>query len=103
MAAELARLKASGGKVPATDPQVTQLRQQNQQLQAQCELLKRAGQTENQKATKNAQAESATLTQRITYLEGQNDNLANENESLRQAQIEMQERHTAEIIEIKQS
>ena len=44
-----------------------------------------------------AQAEN----QRIAFLEDQNMKYDNENQALRQAQIEMEERHTAEVIELK--
>ena len=43
------------------------------------------------------------LNQKLAFLEGQNENYVNENQALRQAQVEMEERHTAEIIEMKQS
>ena len=42
------------------------------------------------------------LNQKLAFLEGQNENYVNENQALRQAQVEMEERHTAEIIEMKQ-
>ena len=42
------------------------------------------------------------LNQRIAFLEDQNLKYDNENQALRQAQIEMEERHTAEVIELKQ-
>ena len=55
---------------------------------------------------KNAQAESAgqvqQLQQRIAFMEKQNEKYLGENQALRQAQLEMEERHTAEIIELKQ-
>ena len=43
------------------------------------------------------------LQQKITFLEKQSDKYLGENQALRQAQLEMEERHTAEIIELKQS
>ena len=43
------------------------------------------------------------LTQKMAFLETQNENYVAENQALRQAQIEMEERHTAEIIELKHS
>ena len=68
--------------------------------------MKRASQAENQKVARNVQAESATtvqqLSQKIAFLESQNEKYLAENSALRQAQIEMDERHTAEIIELKQ-
>ena len=39
----------------------------------------------------------------MAFLETQNENYVAENQALRQAQIEMEERHTAEIIELKHS
>ena len=42
------------------------------------------------------------MSQKIAFLEQQNQKYLNENQSLRQAQVEMEERHTAEIIEVKQ-
>lgn len=63
-------------------------------------------QTENEKIAKNTQAESAgqvqQLSQKVAFLEQQNEKFTQENKALRQAQIEMDERHTAEIIELKQ-
>ena len=41
------------------------------------------------------------LNQRVQYLEGQNENYVNEVHSLREAQADMEERHTAEVIELK--
>jgi len=68
--------------------------------------LKRVSQTENEKIAKNTQAESAgqvqQLSQKVAFLEQQNEKFTQENKALRQAQIEMDERHTAEIIELKQ-
>ena len=43
------------------------------------------------------------LEKKLGYLEQQNENYMQENKALRLAQIEMEERHTAEIIELKQS
>ena len=38
----------------------------------------------------------------MAFLESQNEGFVAENQALRQAQIEMDQRHTAEIIELKQ-
>lgn len=43
----------------------------------------------------------AQLSQTIGYLENQNEKYTNENKALREAQVEMEDRHTAEVIELK--
>ena len=54
-------------------------------------------------ANESANSQIQELNSKIVYLEGQNTNLANEVHALREAQADMEERHTAEVIQLKNS
>ena len=65
--------------------------------------LKRQNVDSNTQANESANTQIQQLNSKVVYLEGQNTNFVNEVHALREAQADMEERHTAEVIQLKQS
>ena len=65
--------------------------------------LKRQNVDSHTHANESANTQIQQLNSKIEYLEGQNTNFVNEVHALREAQADMEERHTAEVIQVKKS